>query len=481
MLGMAAACNSDSDSDKQEVAVTSSTVAINSFYLKADAKVMKNLDSVFFSIDLNKAIIFNADSLPKGTDISRLLPSVNFASSMSAVNLAVLAENGDTIKSVDYLRNPNDSIDFSKTVRLKVTSLDKKNSLEYDIKVNVHLQDPDSIGWNKIEEVPMASRLDNPVAQKTVVKDTTPYSLIKESDGSYSLAVASDIFNDQWEIEATTLNFTPRIESFTASGSEFFILSEDDELFSSADAKAWTSKANGWTSIIGVYNGDTLLGIKDISGVPSHVSLTDGNEIEGGAIAGDFPVSGRSQLGETSNKWSLDPTALFAGGVCMDGTLSSATWAFDGTSWAPLSRELPQIEGASMIKYVMYRKSPTTSVIKDFDAWILLGGRLADGTPNKVLYVSFDNGVSWKATGTAMNLPSQFPDVAGQDAFVIAKAMQSDLVPAIGSRADYIIDGTQIIWDCPYIFIVGGYLPDATLSPEIWKGVLMRLNFVPII
>ncbi|MDE5975666.1 MAG: hypothetical protein K2G69_03865, partial [Muribaculaceae bacterium] len=53
MLGMAAACNSDSYSDKQEVAVTSSTVAINSFYLKADAKVMKNLDSVFFSIDLN--------------------------------------------------------------------------------------------------------------------------------------------------------------------------------------------------------------------------------------------------------------------------------------------------------------------------------------------------------------------------------------------------------------------------------------------
>ncbi|MDE5875036.1 MAG: hypothetical protein K2H15_05265, partial [Muribaculaceae bacterium] len=91
MLGMAAACNSDSDSDKQEVAVTSSTVAINSFYLKADAKVMKNLDSVFFSIDLNKAIIFNADSLPKGTDISRLLPSVNFASSMAAVTLAGLA------------------------------------------------------------------------------------------------------------------------------------------------------------------------------------------------------------------------------------------------------------------------------------------------------------------------------------------------------------------------------------------------------
>ncbi|MDE6768118.1 MAG: hypothetical protein K2J78_00160, partial [Muribaculaceae bacterium] len=52
LLGSATSCNEKSK-DTDEIAVTVSTVAVKSFNLKADTKVLSDLDSVFFSIDLN--------------------------------------------------------------------------------------------------------------------------------------------------------------------------------------------------------------------------------------------------------------------------------------------------------------------------------------------------------------------------------------------------------------------------------------------
>ena len=45
---------------------------VTSFSLKSNKDVLANLDSVFFSIDLVNGRIFNAEPLPKGTDITKL-------------------------------------------------------------------------------------------------------------------------------------------------------------------------------------------------------------------------------------------------------------------------------------------------------------------------------------------------------------------------------------------------------------------------
>ena len=72
-----AGCNSE----KEDIATVSySSVAVEGFSLAADDSVLANLDSVFFTIDLNNALIFNADSLPVGTDVSKLVVKVNTTS-----------------------------------------------------------------------------------------------------------------------------------------------------------------------------------------------------------------------------------------------------------------------------------------------------------------------------------------------------------------------------------------------------------------
>ncbi|MDE6754013.1 MAG: hypothetical protein K2J82_05295 [Muribaculaceae bacterium] len=488
LLGIAASCNSESKKTDDEVAVTSSTVAVNSFHLKADSKVLKGLDSIFFSVDLNNAVIFNADSLPKGTNISKIVPVITFASSMSKADLIELSETGDTIKKINYLQTTTDSINFNHPVRLKVSSFDKTNTLEYSLKVNVHKMNPDSIGWDNLQAASLPSRLDNPLRRKNVLFNNVPFSLIEESDNTFSLAEASDIYKNEWNVNPVSLPFSPVVESFTASSSAFYILSADGALYSSPDASAWSAIAAGWEGITGIYGSDTVVGLKrNDDGDLCHVYFADGTETVANPIPGNFPVKANSPMVTISNQWAELPTAFFNGGICQNGNLSSATWAFDGNSWSVLSEKTPALESPALVKYVMYRNATSATKIKDFDAWLIIGGTLADGELNRNIYLSFDNGVTWLKAPEAMNLPESFPTLTAMNAFVVNRRLDADLAQGWSeiltsrTRASYEIDGTEIFWDCPYIYLAGGYFSDGSLSHNIWRGVLMRLNFTPLI
>ena len=106
-----AGCNSE----KEDIATVSySSVAVEGFSLAADDSVLANLDSVFFTIDLNNALIFNADSLPVGTDVSKLVVKVN-TTSVGGVEL-IVPRPGMTDSVYNYLANQHDSIDFSQFI-----------------------------------------------------------------------------------------------------------------------------------------------------------------------------------------------------------------------------------------------------------------------------------------------------------------------------------------------------------------------------
>ena len=75
-------------------------------------KVLSGLDSVFFSIDLEKGRIFNATPLPYGTATNKLVVDIKLVEAVSAVKLtATRAGLPDT--TYNYGTNPTDSMDFS--------------------------------------------------------------------------------------------------------------------------------------------------------------------------------------------------------------------------------------------------------------------------------------------------------------------------------------------------------------------------------
>ncbi len=490
VLGMASSCNSKSDPDEEQIAVTISTTAVKDFSLKANANILANLDSVFFSIDLNRGVIFNADSLPKGTDITRMVPVITFTTTMSKADIVVSEPDGTTIKTVNYLETTTDSIDFTKNVALNVTAYDGETNYTYRIKVNVHEQVPDSMMWDREAVAKLAARLSSPRLQRSVEFKDKVYSLVKENDGSLTLATSSDLYKGVWSKKETTLPFTPDLRSFTATTTALYILDEGGTLYTSTDAENWTSTGEQWVSVIGAYM-DSLLGIRSDNGL-MHCHYPASASIADAPVAADFPVSGRSDFHTVETKWATEPYGFFVGGTLADGSLSSATWAFDGSVWTTIDNlAAPAVTGASVVKYVAWRNTGSLFHQIEFETWMLIGGKLADGSMNRHIYLSPDNGVTWKETDSLMDMPDYLPGLYSADAIVQEKPLNASLTdywtdlparkPGRWLTRSYTLDGYEITWDCPYIYLIGGITADGSLSDTIWRGVLTRLEFTPLI
>lgn len=109
-------CNSSNDEPTSGEIISSSSntsTLVSSFTLGSNKKVLYNLDSVYFSIDQEKNLIYNADSLPKGTDVSHLTVSVNFPTAVGKAVFKVKDSQWMKDKEVEYTSETTDSIDFT--------------------------------------------------------------------------------------------------------------------------------------------------------------------------------------------------------------------------------------------------------------------------------------------------------------------------------------------------------------------------------
>lgn len=177
-------CNSNTYQPGED---TASSVAVASFSLSKNDEVIENLDTVFFSIDLNTAQIYNADSLPYGTVVDKLVPVIKLVGLASKAELKSINEDGtETIH--DYLANQNDSVNFANgPVYFTVASPNDEVEYTYTIKVNVHKVVSDSLVWGETARAALPTSFDAPFAQHTVKINNTTYCLSTDRS-AYSIA-----------------------------------------------------------------------------------------------------------------------------------------------------------------------------------------------------------------------------------------------------------------------------------------------------
>lgn len=476
---------------------TVASVAVTSFNLRANNSIMSKLDSVFFSIDLDHGVIYNADSLPKGTDISRLSVNISFKESP---DLAEIEMTGGKHKQgvVNYRSNSSDTIDFTGRVILTVGRGDLQKT--YRLKVNVHNTDPDSLMWAKIENTSLPSRLANPKMQKSVsIPDNQVVCALQESDNTYTIAVSENILNNKWRKAAVQMPDDVDLRSLAFADNHIYILNNSGSLFASdfnpedPDIKtSWTDTGKVWSVIIGPYNS-SIIGLSAQSGTLRHTHYPETSDISDSNAAADFPIADLSNLALVSSKWSTTPTALIAGGLKSDGTISDAVWAFDGHKWVKLTTStLVQLRGASLVPYYSYRQSSQLWIKHEYPAWLILGGKMANGSNNTRTMISYDNGINWQRGSEQLTLPDFVPALYEADAIVMSTPERADLsdawtkmsMPAIyrlPKRLTYELDGYNISWQCPYIYLMGGSKNNKELNDLIWRGVLARLTFAPLI
>ena len=102
-----------------------------------------------FTIDQQRRVIENKDSLPVGVDLSKIL--LNISADSPYIFYGKIAEKGGEAK--DTLWVATDSIDFSvapeEGLAFKVYAYSGTIGATYHIKVNVHKQEPDSLQWSR--------------------------------------------------------------------------------------------------------------------------------------------------------------------------------------------------------------------------------------------------------------------------------------------------------------------------------------------
>ena len=478
MLAFAvSSCNSSSDDPNSDIPTvnTYTSTLVSGFSLGSNSKVLYNLDSVYFSIDQDKNLIYNADSLPKGTDVSHLTVSVTFPTAVGKAVFKVKDSSWMEDKEVEYTSETTDSIDFSSPVELEVTSQDGKNVRSYTVCVNVHNVKPDSLFWDQRARRDLPNTSGSPKAEKTVAMNGKYMCLVADTYG-YVFSFATNPGQGTWENKSVAFDFTPNVESLTATSDALYILSNAGQLYKSSDEGAtWTNCGVMWHSIKGAY-ASKLLGVLKDGDEYKHDEYPRGSYTPV-AVEDEFPVKASSEFVMANNKWTTMQQGMLVGGIDKNGKTVCGVWGYDGKNWGRIDDEalapLPALEGASLVAYASFNNDSVTHRQTKRTTWLVLGGRKADGTMNRASYVSYNQGITWSNGGMALQLPSYIPAFVKAQAFVVEETVQK-------KARTYAPVKPVTEWQCPYIYLVGGKNSSGDLYNSIWKGVINQLTFKPI-
>lgn len=492
VLLLGVACNK---SDDYNYPVSQNTL-VKTFALADKSTVMENLSKVYFTIDARQGKIFNADSLPMGTKVVALAANITFDSPSKVEVQYYDSRNQAEIKTIDYMANSNDTIDFTYPVTINVTAADGETVQKYEVDLRVHRSIPDSLWWSEISAADLPTSL-TPIRQKSLEFQNKIYCFTTDASGNYEVGVSatpSDL--GSWQKSSFNPGFVLNMATIQATEDAFYALAGDSDqkaLYKSTDGKLWTLAEGNQTfyTLIGSY-GEQILGIIKDGGVYKHDVYPRPEGYIQQPISPLFPISGFSNMIEIFDGGDFGvPQNGIVGGRLQDGTLTSAVWGYDGQNWAVLGNQslITPREGAMFFPYYTFIYDSETAVHTKYKTFFVIGGKNETGCLKDV-YTTTDPAVYWDLApaGSLLALP---PD----DNYFPAKAFASVVVfdePIITVRSSAwrtlfkkeiprrLAGSTRSGELVPYIYMFGGENQNGVLYPQIWRGVINRVTFAPI-
>lgn len=470
-ISILSACNSN----KKEKFDPSDSIRISAFSLVADSAVLKNLENVFFTIDLENGLIYNADSLPKGTDVSSLAMNIT-TDSASSIKITTI----DT--TFNYIENNKRKVNLNFPVYAEVVSRSGIYTKEYQIKVNVHQMESDRLSWGGVQYSTLPGT-GNLTEQSTIQCNGLIYCYTKR-DNQYYVATAAHP-GDNWEITPLELTFTPQLQSLHAGNNTLYILDNEGALYTSTDGISWSATSNQYAAIIGYLDGKLLTLIQE--GEQYYHDIYPRPEgYTPQPIAPNFPVSGHSDMLTYNSSWLTSPQGMIVGGRTADGTLTGSMWGYDGNKWALLNNTIPQREGATFFPYVTFFVDDYW-VTTEMPTWFVIGG-INEETALRDVWISNNYGVTWKEANSEMQLPGYILSRGYASAIICDEEFDNtipswssiDMMPIPQNYRRIITHSANDNTLVPYIYMFGGVSKDGFAYNQVWRGAINRLRFEPI-
>ncbi|HJE39360.1 MAG TPA: DUF6242 domain-containing protein [Candidatus Amulumruptor caecigallinarius] len=497
MVLFSTSCNSKSDEEEEGQNVSYTSTVISSFALVEDDEVLRDLETVYFTIDLNNALIYNAQPLPKGTDVSSLAVTIG-TGVLSAISISYVDADGVT-QTVDYMADSSAKINFAHgPATVTVTSGDGNHTRSYEVSVNVYEVEADLLAWDDTSsaELPTTLGVDNVTAAKAVDFKGQPLVLTSNGNGELCIATCADINNPQWTfVSPVAPAGGVKVNTLAVCGDNLYVVAAGDALLTSADGgQNWVDTGASMSYIYGEYAGRLLGNVKDATGAYSLIDYPGGTAA---VLPEGFPVSGTSQMLSYEQLWMESPIGMMIGGTLADGSLTDACWAYDGSTWCNIAvTAAPQRTGVTLVPYFVYRTESTSWVTTKLTAFIAMGGTNPDGSISKEVYVSTDYGTHWLLADDSLQLPDELPSFTSASGLVYSRMMSADQLAAASWEAvasnemplwvasNYVKDNEGITpiteWECPYIYLFGGADASGSIDGKIWRGVINRLTFKPL-
>ncbi len=171
--------------------------------------------------------IYNPDSLPMGTDVTKV------------VFQSITADGGvayRTLAGNDTLYSASDSIDFTEPRLFTCYAYDGEAKQTYRVHVNVHRVNPEEMAWQTLATV---NALKDVQSQKLLVKEDKVYIFARNASGAFVLTSSANDGKTWTQSGLTGIGTMEPRDVVTLNG-QFYALG-DNKLWQSADGKAWTT------------------------------------------------------------------------------------------------------------------------------------------------------------------------------------------------------------------------------------------------
>lgn len=262
ILLTAVSCGTDDEQNfttSSDCIVTSATIGvlkkINHTKDKAgnDSVYTTNVTGAYYPLHIDQlgGRIFNTDSLPAGTDLTRTVFSAFNTQGLTAIRS--LATGKDTIFS------RTDSTDCSVERELTVYSLDGQSKRTYRLSICAHREEADSFVWRQVcDGEPQLAALD--AGHRTIAANGQLH-VFGRQNGQPVLLTAQAAAPGQWTAAAQPAGLD--IRSVCRFGNRFVAL-EDGRIVTSADGTGWTDTGSDFRPDVLAGTGTGLLfAIKD--------------------------------------------------------------------------------------------------------------------------------------------------------------------------------------------------------------------------
>lgn len=481
------------DTTAETVYTNYNNALITSFTLKENSTVCTGLSSYAFTIDhfgnsdtalvnrykseikemeMMPGIIFNCDSLPKGTNPD----SVKFTLKYSAPDSVIIEQyDWDGVRKVRKPYSSDSAYWFTEYAETRIVVLadDHVTRKTYFLKINVHRVQGDTICWQYVtpaNDLQAWNAFDaSDVIDQRVDTLGTDLYWFRETSDHRQWAMQSNLVGKVSQWSETALVVTPEpidLSTLYCWDNILYAVGQNSgALLRSSDAYSWTVACSSlrFVSILGLqlksnwYDANLQAVVNTGDGYAIY-SSKDGSawSVYQAAVPEGFPIKGFTMplpVAAHPDKGNITSRLYITGGIKIDGTLTNSSWSCDGTDagWVEFSHanDFPAMSGASIVRY-------TLDADKEGTFWILHPGVMADGSVSSTLWYSENSGISWQKLSRWFHKysdNSKIEPVACSSAFY--------------SPADYTI------------YFLGGVNADGQQVSTLYSGVLPSLNFWP--